>query len=121
MVLYMLTPRMQGELMLPYSTGKIHSGLLHNAFFPVRLKSGETTRDILYCEGISAPNDTLHVFVCHFPSMRGGEAKSEWKRVKAASVVRQKVDSIQDLHPRAMILIFGRFERAGEYTRRKRR
>ena len=81
--------------------------LLHNAFLPVRLKSGETTRDILYCEGISAPNDTLHVFVCHFPSMRGGEAKSEWKRVKAASVVRQKVDSIQDIHPRAMILILG--------------
>ena len=47
--------------------------LLHNAFFPVHLKSGETTRDILYCEGILAPNDTLHVFVCHFPSMRGGE------------------------------------------------
>ena len=81
--------------------------LLHNAFFPVHLKSGETTRDILYCEGILAPNDTLHVFVCHFPSMRGGEAKSEWKRVKAASVVRQKVDSIQDIHPRAMILILG--------------
>lgn len=71
MVLYMPTPRMQGELMLPYSIGKIHSGLLHNAFFPVRLKSGETTRDILYCEGISAPNDTLHVFDLSFPFHAG--------------------------------------------------
>lgn len=81
--------------------------LLRDAFFPVHLKSGETTRDILYCEGILGRDDTLHVFVCHFPSMRGGEAKSEWKRVKAASVVRQKVDSIQNIYDRAMILILG--------------
>ncbi len=81
--------------------------LLHNAFFPVHLKSGETTRDILYCEGIFGRNDTLHVFVCHFPSMRGGEAKSEWKRIKAASVVRQKLDSIQNIHSLAMVLIMG--------------
>ena len=61
--------------------------LSRNAFFPVHLKNGETTRDILYCEGIWGCEDTLHIFVCHFPSMRGGEAKSEWKRVEAASVV----------------------------------
>lgn len=81
--------------------------VIHACFFPVRLKAGETTRDILYCEGIMRERDTVHFFVCHFPSMRGGEAKSEWKRVKAASVVRQKVDSIQNTHPGAMIVIMG--------------
>ena len=81
--------------------------LSRNAFFPVHLKNGETTRDILYCEGIWGCEDTLHIFVCHFPSMRGGEAKSEWKRVEAASVVKQKVDSIQGICSRAMILIMG--------------
>lgn len=81
--------------------------VIHTCFFPVYLKGRETTRDILYCEGIVGERDTVHFFVCHFPSMRGGEAKSEWKRVKAASVVRRKVDSIQDIHRNAMIVIMG--------------
>ena len=77
---------------------------LRSQFFPVELGRGETTRDILYCKGVLREVDTLHFFVCHFPSMRGGEAKSEWKRVKAASVVREKVDSIQSCQPEAMIV-----------------
>lgn len=81
--------------------------VIHACFFPVYLKTGEATRDILYCEGIMGERDTIHFFVCHFPSMRGGEAKSEWKRVKAALVVRQKVDSIQASHSKAMIVIMG--------------
>ena len=81
--------------------------VVREAFFPVRLRTGETTRDILYCEGVLRGKDTLHIFICHFPSMRGGEAKSEWKRVKAASVVRQKVDSIQNICGQAKILILG--------------
>ena len=80
---------------------------LRSQFFPVELRKGETTRDILYCKGVLREVDTLHFFVCHFPSMRGGEAKSEWKRVKAASVVRKKVDSIQSCQPEAMIVIMG--------------
>lgn len=81
--------------------------VIRACFFPVYLRGKETTRDILYCEGIVGMSDTVHFFVCHFPSMRGGEAKSEWKRVKAASVVRQKVDSIQGIRPKAMIVIMG--------------
>ena len=79
----------------------------NEAFIPVYLKTGETTRDILYCKGVLRERDTLHIFVCHFPSMRGGELKSEWKRVRAASVLRQKVDSIQNICTGAMVLIMG--------------
>lgn len=80
---------------------------LKSQFFPVELGKGETTRDILYCKGVLREIDTLHFFVCHFPSMRGGEVRSEWKRVKAASVVKEKIDSIQLWHPEAMIVIMG--------------
>lgn len=80
---------------------------LNSRFFSVKLRREETTRDILYCKGVLGECDTLHFFVCHFPSMRGGEAKSEWKRINAARVVKEKVDSIQQYHPEAMIVIMG--------------
>lgn len=76
-------------------------------FFPVELEKGERTRDILYCEGVLGGSDTLHFFVCHFPSMRGGEARSEWKRVRAAAVVKEKIDSIQSHHTEAKIVVMG--------------
>ena len=81
--------------------------LLDSAFLPVRLATGETSRDILYCKGILASLDTLHCFVCHFPSMRGGERATEWKRLAAAAILRQRVDSIRRLQPLAAILIMG--------------
>lgn len=80
---------------------------LRSRFFPVELEKGERTRDILYCEGVLGGSDTLHFFVCHFPSMRGGEARSEWKRIRAASVVKAKVDSIRLCRPEAKIVVMG--------------
>jgi predicted extracellular nuclease len=67
------------------------------------------TRDILFASGIIPTGDTLHVFVCHFPSRLGGEMESEDKRVFVASVVRQKVDSLLAVHPRPNIVIIGDF------------
>ena len=78
-----------------------------SAFLSVPLAGGETTRDILYCQGVLAGRDTLHCFVCPFPSMRGGERQSEWKRVAAATVLRRKVDSIRRACPSAAILVMG--------------
>lgn len=67
------------------------------------------TRDILYVEGLVNHHDTLHIFVCHFPSRRGGEAESEPKRILAASIVRSKADSILSHQPQARIIITGDF------------
>lgn len=81
--------------------------VLRQSFFPVPLKNENPTRDILYCKGLLADSDTLHFFVAHFPSMRGGETQSEWKRICAAKIVRQKVDSIYSCNPDAAIIIMG--------------
>ena len=69
-----------------------------------------TTRDILYVKGtILKSLDTIHVFVCHFPSRRGGERKSEPKRIFVASVLKSKVDSINAAQKNAQIVIIGDF------------
>ncbi len=81
---------------------------LKNNFFNIPfLEDSTLTRDILYVKGILGDSDTLHFFVCHFPSMSGGEAKSEWKRKRAASVLRGKIDSIMELNTCAGIVVMG--------------
>ncbi len=67
------------------------------------------TRDILFASGIIPTGDTLHVFVCHFPSRLGGELESEERRMFVASVVRGKVDSLFAANSRANIVIMGDF------------
>ncbi len=67
------------------------------------------TRDILFASGIIPTGDTLHVFICHFPSRLGGELESEDRRIFVASVVRIKVDSIFNSNPQANIVIMGDF------------
>lgn len=53
-----------------------------------------TTREILYVKGLLAGEDTIHIFVNHWPSRRGGEAASAPRRNYVASVLRAAVDSI---------------------------
>lgn len=67
------------------------------------------TRDLLRIEGVVNNVDTIHIFLCHFPSRRGGQAVSEPKRMYVASQVRAKVDSIQRAQPNANIIITGDF------------
>ena len=82
--------------------------MLDSAFLriPFPENTAIRTRDILYAKTLFR-EDTLHFFVCHFPSMIGGEKQSEWRRQRAASVVRQKVDSLFAVNPEAGILIMG--------------
>jgi len=69
------------------------------------------TRHVLYVKGIMRTvSDTLHVFVCHFPSRMGGEAKSEHKRIHAARVVRKAIDSLYAAHSQVQhVLVMGDF------------
>lgn len=67
------------------------------------------TRDILEATGILPNQDTLHVFVNHWPSRYGGELESEHKRVIAAQTLRRKTDSLMAAHPRCNIIIMGDF------------
>lgn len=67
------------------------------------------TRDVLYARGVLSSDDTLHVFVNHWPSKFGGALASEPGRIAAGKLVRQKVDSIRIFHPNAHIVIMGDF------------
>lgn len=67
------------------------------------------TRDILYLKALLANDDTLHLFVNHWPSRRGGEEKSEPNRMYAATTLRLVVDSILASNCSANIVITGDF------------
>lgn len=82
----------------------------------VRVELGpgvKPTRDLLYVSGLLSGGDTLHVVVAHFPSRRGGEAKSRPYRQRAAEAVRALADSVYAVSPSANIIVAGDFN---EYT-----
>jgi hypothetical protein len=67
------------------------------------------TREILYSKGTVNNKDTIHVFVNHWPSRRGGLKKSEPKRFIVARTLRSKIDSINSVDIHAKIIIMGDF------------
>jgi predicted extracellular nuclease len=79
--------------------------------FPVLDNSDKKfkTRDILYVKGIAESTDTLNIFVNHWSSRIGGEAKSEPKRLLTAAILRHAVDSLKNISPTAKIIIVGDF------------
>jgi hypothetical protein len=76
----------------------------------VDLKSDEGntyySRDILWVTGILGGTDTLHVFVNHWPSRRGGTSSIP-KRNYAASLCKKVVDSLTAVNPNVKIFITG--------------
>jgi predicted extracellular nuclease len=78
---------------------------------PVRFPfdSALTTRDILYIEGKTEDNETLHLFVNHWSSRYGGQKESEPKRIHCAIALRKAVDAIMNREPEAKIIIMGDF------------
>jgi hypothetical protein len=67
------------------------------------------TRDILYASFSYKEKDTLHFFVNHWPSRIGGKEFSEKKRVKVASVLKSKIDSLRLTIELPKIFIMGDF------------
>jgi predicted extracellular nuclease len=68
-----------------------------------------TTRDILYMKGIAGGDDTLHLFVNHWPSRWGGQAATAPYRNHAATVLKSMTDSLVLINPSAKIIIMGDF------------
>ena len=84
--------------------------LLHS--YSIRIKplpDTRPTRDILYVSGRVITGDTLHVFVVHAPSRRGGERESRPYRLQVASQLAEAVDSIYALQSGAKIIVAGDF------------
>lgn len=67
------------------------------------------TRDILYVEGVTAANDTLHLFVNHWPSRSTGQLETEKYRIYAASVLSGEVKKIFTGNSNANVIIMGDF------------
>lgn len=68
------------------------------------------TRDILYAKFSDRHNDTLHIFVNHWPSRYGGERETIKLRELAAKTLKHKMDSIVSKHHTTpKIIIMGDF------------
>lgn len=84
---------------------------LINRFYP--LKDGNDTiiksRLILYVKGIINGEDTLHVFVNHWPSKLGNTSSSDKNRFLASNLVRTVTDSILSVNNEANIIVMGDF------------
>ena len=66
------------------------------------------TRDQLVVSGL-LQGEEIHFIVNHWPSRSGGEAKSSYKREKAALLNRRIIDSIYRINPEAKIIGMGDF------------
>lgn len=64
------------------------------------------TRDQLLVSG-KLEDELIHIIVNHWPSRRGGEARSRPKRVAAAKLSKRIVDSLQAINPYAKIVVMG--------------
>lgn len=67
------------------------------------------TRDILYVRGKLRKNQLVHIYINHWPSRRGGEEKSEYKRIRAAQTLKAHIKTVLDVDPNARIIIMGDF------------
>ena len=84
--------------------------LLHSHSIRIKpLPNTRPTRDILYASGLVITGDTLHVFVVHAPSRRGGELASRPYRLHVASQLAEAVDSVYAISRDAKIIIAGDF------------
>jgi hypothetical protein len=66
------------------------------------------TRDQLLVSGY-LDGDLIHIIVSHWPSRRGGESRSRYKREKAAALNKKIIDSLFAINPYAKIITMGDF------------
>jgi len=76
-------------------------------FVPLKNPDGTPyyTRDMLWVSGILA-GDTIHVFVGHWPSRRGGEEASAPGRALAAKISKKVIDSLmrEDINTKVILM-----------------
>lgn len=85
--------------------------LINYEYYPLEFPFDQDsrTRDILHVIGKLPNQDTLHLFVNHWPSKYGGEFETAPKRMYAAQFLRSKVDSVLTVKPKALIVLTGDF------------
>ncbi len=91
----------QKQIFIPNSTSNHELKI-----FDDNTKERIYTRDQLLVSGM-LDGELIHVIVNHWPSRRGGEARSRPKRVAAAKLNKQLIDSLQSINPYAKIFTMG--------------
>lgn len=66
------------------------------------------TRDVLHVAGELISGDTLDVFVCHWPSRRGGKSANAY-RMAVARAVKSATDSLFRIRQTPMLVLTGDF------------
>ncbi len=84
---------------------KKHKLILYEAENPAKR---DYTRDQLVVTGL-LNNEELNFIVNHWPSRGGGEARSAYKREKAALLNKKIIDSLLRINPEARIVSMGDF------------
>ncbi len=96
----------------------IDNGLIYNSKLfsllsvkgdTVKLNDGYPTRLVLNVNLLTKEKDTLHIYVNHWPSRRGGEIKSEPNRIQAAETLRNSVDKNFESNRNSKIIVMGDF------------
>lgn len=80
-------------------------------FHPIILpgKSRSNTRDILEIKGHYFNGEEINVFFNHWSSRRKGTNETEYKRMAASKVLRDKIDIVLDKDRQANIIVMGDF------------
>ncbi|HQV77399.1 MAG TPA: endonuclease/exonuclease/phosphatase [Chitinophagales bacterium] len=85
--------------------------LLYSKSIPIDLrlavKDAKPTRDVLFVQGILNLDDTISVFVGHWPSRRGGEEVTKPMRNYVAKVIKQYSDSLIAVSPNSKVIVMG--------------
>lgn len=79
---------------------------------PLMVQNGnglrDTTRDILYVEGI-LNGERVHLFVNHWPSRRTGDEETDYKRIEAARTINSYMKIIEETVPDPNYIVMGDF------------
>lgn len=78
---------------------------------PIRVYNSDDpsflTRDILFAGFETPANDTIFVYINHWPSRYGGQVETIEKRMLAAVTLRHHYDSLRQAIPKAKVIMMG--------------
>lgn len=83
--------------------------LLSTKGYETKFSDGYDTRLVLLGTFLFMQKDTIHFFVNHWPSRRGGEDESQPRRIKVANTVRSVIDSLFENNSKSKIILVGDF------------
>ena len=83
--------------------------LCYDVLRPTTPPGQRPTRDILYVKGLTRSLDTLHVFVCHFPSRYGNRHQRDEFRREIAEMMVHSLDSLLQRNAHSLIAVLGDF------------